>query len=102
MNTTVFKFLAVMLLILGLQQQVVARPSINSRVKRVSDPHLSDLETKIGLQKLKGIAVTLPVAPGIDFQKIGRKRRSQSRLLEALFNQSEEDQGDPRGGLLKL
>ncbi|RZC34336.1 uncharacterized protein BDFB_005443 [Asbolus verrucosus] len=72
-------------------------PSFCFRVKRVSDAHLADLETRIALNnKVKGIAITIPVGGGrIDPSRIGRKRRSQSRFLDVLFNQSEEDRGDP-------
>ncbi|KAJ8916541.1 hypothetical protein NQ315_000183 [Exocentrus adspersus] len=66
-------------------------------VKRVSDSHLADLETKMALNnKVKGYAITMPVGAGqIDVLKIGRRRRSQSRFLDVLFNRSEEDNGDP-------
>ncbi|XP_050315871.1 uncharacterized protein LOC126750339 [Anthonomus grandis grandis] len=96
MKSALINFAVILLMFLGVQQQVAARPNLNSRVKRVSDPHFSDLETRVALHKINGIAITLPVAAGRDLDKIGRKRRSQSRFLEALFNQSEEEQGDPR------
>ncbi|KAJ8985178.1 hypothetical protein NQ317_018207 [Molorchus minor] len=93
MKAAVLKIFAVLVVVFGVQQ-VVARPN---RVKRVSDSHLADLETKIALNnKVKGFAITMPVGAGrIDPLKIGRKRRSQSRFLDVLFNQSEEDNGDP-------
>ncbi|XP_018565317.1 uncharacterized protein LOC108906518 [Anoplophora glabripennis] len=94
MNCTVLKVVALLVVIFGVQH-AVARP--NNRVKRVSDSHLADLETKIALNnKVKGFAITMPVGAGrIDPLKIGRRRRSQSRFLDVLFNQSEEDNGDP-------
>ncbi|KAK2588196.1 hypothetical protein KPH14_004235 [Odynerus spinipes] len=57
-----------------------ARPSgIISRRKRVSDQRLAELETLLGLSKIKGIVITVPVAFGVvDPAKIGRKRRSTS------------------------
>ncbi|XP_060532872.1 uncharacterized protein LOC132705922 [Cylas formicarius] len=96
MKMNVSRLFAVLVTILGVQQMVIAKPYFISRVKRVSDPHLADLETKLALgSKIKGFAFTLPVAAGKDLDKIGRKRRSQSRLLDVLFNQSEEDTGEP-------
>ncbi|CAG9767776.1 unnamed protein product [Ceutorhynchus assimilis] len=106
MKSALINFTIVFIILMGLHQQVVARPNFNSRVKRVSDPHFSDLETRVALHKINGIAITLPVAAGRDLDKIGRKRRSgrsgrsQSRFLEALFNQSDEDQGDPQAELI--
>ncbi|CAH1382165.1 hypothetical protein MTP99_006095 [Tenebrio molitor] len=76
-------------------QNVFAGPRY--RIKRVSDAHLADLQTRIALNnKLKGISITMPVGGGrIDPLRIGRRRRSQSRFLDVLFNHSEEDKGDP-------
>ncbi|KAJ3650710.1 hypothetical protein Zmor_016792 [Zophobas morio] len=76
-------------------QNVFAGPRY--RVKRVSDAHLADLQSRIALNnKIKGISITMPVGGGrIDPLRIGRRRRSQSRFLDVLFNQSEEDKGDP-------
>ncbi|KAJ8954172.1 hypothetical protein NQ318_005767, partial [Aromia moschata] len=58
---------------------------------------LGGLRDKIALNnRVKGFAITMPVGAGrIDPNRIGRKRRSQSRFLDVLFNQSEEDNGDP-------
>ncbi|XP_047345687.1 uncharacterized protein LOC124947501 [Vespa velutina] len=55
-----------------------ARPSgIISRRKRVSDQRLAELETLLGLSKMKGKIITIPIAFGVvDPAKIGRKRRS--------------------------
>ncbi|KAF7284074.1 hypothetical protein GWI33_022691 [Rhynchophorus ferrugineus] len=102
MKASLIKVLAIFMLVLGLQQRVaVARPQINSRVKRVlSDVYLTEMQSKQAARKLGGVVVTVPVAMGLNYEKYGRKRRSQSRLLESLFNQSEEDQGDPRGDLI--
>ncbi|CAG9861619.1 unnamed protein product, partial [Phyllotreta striolata] len=42
---------------------VIARP--NSRIKRVSDSHLADLETKIAMNnRIRGFAITLPIGGG--------------------------------------
>lgn len=97
MNQAVSNTVLFLLIILSVQNYVVARPNLNSRVKRMSDTHIADYDARIGLQKVKGLAITLPVTGGVirDLQIIGRKRRSESRLLETLFNRSEEDQGDP-------
>lgn len=91
---------AVLIVIFGFNH-VVARP--NNRIKRVSDSHLADLETKIAMNnRIKGFAITMPIGGGkIDPLQIGRKRRSgaESRLLNPFFQQkimssSEEDNGD--------
>ncbi|XP_023025594.2 uncharacterized protein [Leptinotarsa decemlineata] len=76
-------------------QQVIARP--NNRVKRVSDSHLADLETKIALNnRIKGFAITMPVGAGkVDLLRIGRRRRSEARLLDAFLNQSDEEKNEP-------
>ncbi|XP_057667984.1 uncharacterized protein LOC130900969 [Diorhabda carinulata] len=80
---------------------VIARP--NNRMKRVSDSHLADLETKIAMNnRIKGFAITMPIGGGkIDPLQIGRKRRSgvETRFLNPFFQQkiessSEEDNTD--------
>ncbi|KAF5284130.1 hypothetical protein FQR65_LT00130 [Abscondita terminalis] len=65
-----------------------------SRLKRVSDQRLAELETLVALSKMSGKLVTVPLGLGkVDPKIIGRKRRSQ---LDALLNHSvEEDAGDP-------
>ncbi|KAK4877901.1 hypothetical protein RN001_010407 [Aquatica leii] len=65
-----------------------------SRLRRVSDQRLAELETLVALSKMSGKLVTVPLGLGkVDPKIIGRKRRSQ---LDALFNRSvEEDTGDP-------
>ncbi|KAL1502674.1 hypothetical protein ABEB36_007787 [Hypothenemus hampei] len=96
MNKAIFGTILIVLVILGVQHhQVLARPNINIRTKRLSDSVFSHIQTQAGLRKV-GVAITMPVASGRDLDKIGRKRRSQSRLLETLFNQSDEDRDDPR------
>ncbi|KAF2882284.1 hypothetical protein ILUMI_23904 [Ignelater luminosus] len=67
------------------------------RVKRVSDQRLAELETLVALSKMSGKLVTVPLGLGkVDPKYIGRKRRSESRILDTLFNHSsEEDTGDP-------
>ncbi|KAH1011019.1 hypothetical protein HUJ04_000461 [Dendroctonus ponderosae] len=75
----------------------IYKTSFIFRVKRVSDAHFANVQTKHALNRAKGIVITLPIAAGVrDLDLIGRKRRSESRLLETLLNQSEEDQGDIR------
>ncbi|XP_019757023.1 uncharacterized protein LOC109535548 [Dendroctonus ponderosae] len=97
MNTTIFSSALFIVVLLGVQHQVMARPNLISRVKRVSDAHFANVQTKHALNRAKGIVITLPIAAGVrDLDLIGRKRRSESRLLETLLNQSEEDQGDIR------
>ncbi|KAK9681221.1 hypothetical protein QE152_g38489 [Popillia japonica] len=85
----------VVIFVLLLVQCSLARPS--SRIKRVSDQRLAELETQLGLQEMKGQLVTVPLAFGIRKpHEIGRKRRSESRLLDLLLNRSSEDNiGDP-------
>ncbi|XP_072381844.1 uncharacterized protein [Diabrotica undecimpunctata] len=88
---------AVLVMVFGFNH-VVARP--NNRIKRVSDSHLADLETKIAMNnRIKGFAITMPIGGGkIDPLQIGRRRRSgaESRFLKPLFQQvsSEEDTGE--------
>ncbi|XP_018329176.1 uncharacterized protein LOC108739668 [Agrilus planipennis] len=94
MDKRVFKVF-VFIVVLAMLQIVDARPS---RIKRVSsDARLAELETIIGLRNLAGKLVTVPLGMGkVDPQYIGRKRRSQPRFLDVLFNQSvEDDDGDP-------
>ncbi|CAH1111983.1 unnamed protein product [Psylliodes chrysocephalus] len=81
---------AVLVMVFGFNH-VVARP--NNRIKRVSDSHLADLETKIAMNnRIKGFAITLPIGGGkIDPLQIGRRRRSESRLLNPLFQQATDD-----------
>ncbi|KAL2716568.1 uncharacterized protein V1478_014244 [Vespula squamosa] len=69
--------LSVLMTIL-IPEQTEARPSnIISRRKRVSDQRLAELETLLGLSKMKGKIITIPIAFGVvDPAKIGRKRRS--------------------------
>ncbi|EFA05035.1 uncharacterized protein LOC103313383 [Tribolium castaneum] len=92
MKTITFCFFVVLVMSV---QNVFAGPRY--RLKRVSDAHLADLQSRIALNnKLKGVSVTMPVGGGrIDPGRIGRRRRSQTRFLDVLFNQSEEDKGDP-------
>ncbi|KAK9892770.1 hypothetical protein WA026_021960 [Henosepilachna vigintioctopunctata] len=77
---------------------VVAKPYI-TRMKRFSDQHLADLETRIALNtKYNGIAITVPVGGGkygVEPWKLGRKRRSEPRAVEQFFTPQEEDEGDP-------
>ncbi|XP_066255911.1 uncharacterized protein [Euwallacea similis] len=97
MKATLLNTAFVLIIILNVHNQVLARPNLNSRVKRISSTSFDDVRTRNELAQMKGYAITLPVGGGIhDIERIGRKRRSQSRFLEALFNHSEEDQGDPR------
>ncbi|KAF5287337.1 hypothetical protein FQA39_LY15940 [Lamprigera yunnana] len=64
-----------------------------ARLKRVSDQRLAELETLVALSKMSGKLVTVPLGLGkVDPRLIGRKRRSQSRLLDELFNRSAEDE----------
>ncbi|GJQ81222.1 hypothetical protein Trydic_g20441 [Trypoxylus dichotomus] len=83
------------ILVLLLVQCAFARP--NSRIKRVSDQRLAELETQRGIEKMKGQLVTVPIAFGkLNPLIVGRKRRSESRLLDLLLSRSsEEDVGDP-------
>ncbi|KAB0803026.1 hypothetical protein PPYR_05212 [Photinus pyralis] len=78
---------------IAVYQQVEAIPF--TRLKRVSDQRLAELETLVALSKMSGKLVTVPLGLGkVDPKLIGRKRRSQSRLLDSLFNHSaEEDAG---------
>ncbi|CAH0548826.1 unnamed protein product [Brassicogethes aeneus] len=90
---TLFKVFIFFVMFFGVQRIVFAKPS---RVKRVSDSYLTDLKTKLALSKMDKVAITIPVSAGLrDPMSIGRRRRSQSRFLDVLFNQSEEDNGDP-------
>lgn len=34
-------------------------------MKRTSDQHLADVETRMGLKNVKGVAVTVPLASGL-------------------------------------
>lgn len=76
---TTLMILSVLVTVL-IPEPSLARPSgIVSRRKRVSDQRLAELETLLGLSKIKGIVITVPVAFGVvDPAKIGRKRRSIS------------------------
>ncbi|KAL3270759.1 hypothetical protein HHI36_021284 [Cryptolaemus montrouzieri] len=70
-------------------------------IKRFSDQHLADLETRIALSsKYQGIAITMPNGGGkygVEPWKLGRKRRSEPQTVEQLFRTPEEDEGDPSG-----
>ncbi|XP_071875396.1 uncharacterized protein [Bombus fervidus] len=52
-------------------------PSLLNRQRRISDQRLAEIETLLGLEKVKGKVVTVPIAFGlVDPAKIGRRRRS--------------------------
>ncbi|XP_045469725.1 uncharacterized protein LOC123677200 [Harmonia axyridis] len=97
METVLMKLILFLFVIIG-SQYVVAKP-YSGRVKRFSDQHLADLETRIAMNtKFNGIAITMPVGGGkygVDPWKLGRKRRSEPRRVEELFKNQEEDEGDP-------
>lgn len=44
---------------------------VRFRMKRTSDQHLADLEARMGLKNVKGVAVTVPLGSGvIDIEKM--------------------------------
>ncbi|CAH1111984.1 unnamed protein product [Psylliodes chrysocephalus] len=69
---------AVLVMVFGFNH-VVARP--NNRIKRVSDSHLADLETKIAMNnRIKGFAITLPIGGGkIDPLQISCRRSRRGK-----------------------
>ncbi|XP_019869172.1 uncharacterized protein LOC109597837 [Aethina tumida] len=86
---SLLKVFVVFIMVFHVQRLVIARPN---RIKRVSDSHLADLETRLALSRMKQVAITLPITAGLrNPAEIGRRRRSESRFLDVLFNQSEED-----------
>ncbi|GLH12457.1 MraZ protein [Gryllus bimaculatus] len=73
---------AVVVLALFLLAPASAAPH---RQKRVSDQRLAELETRVALNRLKGIVVTVPVGFGkVDPDKLGRRRRSEDDRLELM------------------
>ncbi|KAK5638988.1 hypothetical protein RI129_013283 [Pyrocoelia pectoralis] len=80
----------ILVLFITIYQHVEAIPI--TRLKRVSDQRLAELETLVALSKMSGKLVTVPLGFGkVDPKTIGRRRRSQSRLLDSLFNRSAEE-----------
>ncbi|CAH1971506.1 unnamed protein product [Acanthoscelides obtectus] len=69
-------------------------------MKRLSDSHLADLETKIAMNnKIKGFLIKMPVGGGrLDPSLIGRRRRSDpsSRLfMDKLLEQQSDEEHIP-------
>ncbi|EZA51343.1 hypothetical protein DMN91_001554 [Ooceraea biroi] len=77
MNLSVSAAILCVLVVALLPETTYARPPhwLLNRHRRVSDQRLAEIETMLGLEKVKGVAV--PVGLGkIDPAIIGRKRRS--------------------------
>ncbi|XP_017779900.1 PREDICTED: uncharacterized protein LOC108565117 [Nicrophorus vespilloides] len=91
MKKIIFYLGITIVLIVIFVQNVSAKPY--SRVKRVSDQRLAELETLVALSKMSGKLVTVPLGYGkFDPKIIGRKRRSQtSLLLDKLFSTSADE-----------
>ncbi|XP_076235274.1 uncharacterized protein LOC143179790 [Calliopsis andreniformis] len=86
-NLFVTLMVACALVVLAMPGVTYARPSpFLSRQRRVSDQRLAEIETLLGLEKVRGKLVTVPVAFGVlDPDKIGRRRRSATNTrLETL------------------
>lgn len=73
---TTLMILCVLNMILMPKTTYSAPPHLLSRQRRVSDQRLAEIETLLGLLKMKGKLVKVPIAFGLlDPKKIGRRRR---------------------------
>ncbi|XP_049840008.1 uncharacterized protein LOC126284832 [Schistocerca gregaria] len=62
-----------------------AMPADNHRVKRMSDHRVAELQTLLSMGKMGGKVVTHKVGYGqVDPMKVGRRRRSDPRMLSRL------------------